>query len=85
MKHLDREMTTRVELFNSQNVVEDLKVIQMDTRGIDPVDAAIINVQKARIQALYQPNQKYFSSSQNTGLLLAQPEKDKCHEDTGKK
>ncbi|GKA06333.1 hypothetical protein Tco_0685557 [Tanacetum coccineum] len=55
MERLDRKTTTRVELFNSQKVVEDLKVLKMDTRGIDPFDTAIINAQKARIRALYQP------------------------------
>nr|GEZ95763.1 hypothetical protein [Tanacetum cinerariifolium] len=55
MKRLDRETSVRVEIINSQKVVEDLKVLQIDTSGMDPVDAAIINVQKARIRALYKP------------------------------
>ncbi|GJY23138.1 hypothetical protein Tco_0396796 [Tanacetum coccineum] len=55
MERLDRETSARVELINSQKVAEDLKVLQIDTRGIDPVDATIIDVQKARIHALYQP------------------------------
>nr|GEW52880.1 hypothetical protein [Tanacetum cinerariifolium] len=55
MERLDRETMARVELFNSLKLAEDLKLLQIDTRGMDPVDAAIINAQKARIQALYEP------------------------------
>nr|GEX34809.1 hypothetical protein [Tanacetum cinerariifolium] len=55
MKRLDRETSARVEIINSQKVAEDLKVLQIDTSEMDPVDAAIINAQKARIRALYQP------------------------------
>ncbi|GKE39013.1 hypothetical protein Tco_1462418 [Tanacetum coccineum] len=55
MERMDRETTTRVDLINSQKVAEDLKVLQIDTRGMYPVDAAIINAQKARIRALYEP------------------------------
>ncbi|GJV36361.1 hypothetical protein Tco_1408838 [Tanacetum coccineum] len=47
MERLDRKTTARIELFNSQKVVEDLKVLKMDTRGIDLVDTTIINAQKA--------------------------------------
>nr|GEZ88321.1 hypothetical protein [Tanacetum cinerariifolium] len=54
-KRLDRETSARVELINSKKVAENLKVLQIDTSGMDPVDAAIINAQKARIRALYQP------------------------------
>ncbi|GKC80876.1 hypothetical protein Tco_1131650 [Tanacetum coccineum] len=53
---IDREVNSRVTLYDSQKVAEDLKVLQMSTDGMDPVDAAIINAQKARIRALYQPN-----------------------------
>ncbi|GKD53182.1 zinc finger CCCH domain-containing protein 14 [Tanacetum coccineum] len=52
MKRIDREVNSRVALYDSQKVAEDLKVQQMSTDGMDPVDAAIINAQKARIQAL---------------------------------
>nr|GEX07323.1 hypothetical protein [Tanacetum cinerariifolium] len=55
MERLDRETMARVELFNFLKVAEDLKLLQIDTRGMDPVDAAIINAQKTRIQALYEP------------------------------
>ncbi|GKB78430.1 hypothetical protein Tco_0945325, partial [Tanacetum coccineum] len=34
---------------------ERMKVLQIDTRGMDSVDAAIINAQKARVRALYPP------------------------------
>ncbi|GJZ04990.1 hypothetical protein Tco_0538265 [Tanacetum coccineum] len=43
MKRVDREVNSRVELNNSKRVDEDLKVLQMSTDGMDPVDAAIIN------------------------------------------
>nr|GEW76966.1 hypothetical protein [Tanacetum cinerariifolium] len=56
MERIDREVNSRVALYDSQKVAEDLKVLQMSTNGMDPVDAAIINAQKARIRALYQPN-----------------------------
>nr|GEV67380.1 hypothetical protein [Tanacetum cinerariifolium] len=56
MRRIDREVNSRVALYDSQKVVEDLKVLQMSTDGMDPVDAAIINAQKARIRALYQLN-----------------------------
>nr|GEV37496.1 hypothetical protein [Tanacetum cinerariifolium] len=36
--------------------VEDMKVLQINTRGIDPDDAAIINAQKERIRAVYPPS-----------------------------
>ncbi|GKB51001.1 hypothetical protein Tco_0901754 [Tanacetum coccineum] len=55
MERIDREVNSRVALYDSQKVVEDLKVLQMSTDGIDPIDAAIINAQKARIRDLYQP------------------------------
>ncbi|GJT95775.1 hypothetical protein Tco_1091293 [Tanacetum coccineum] len=55
IERLNRETTSRVELFNYKKVAEDLKVLQMDTRGMVPFDAAIINTQKAQIRALYQP------------------------------
>nr|GEV32513.1 hypothetical protein [Tanacetum cinerariifolium] len=55
MKRLVRETSARVELINSQKVAADLKVLQVDTRGMNPVDAAIINAPKAQICALYQP------------------------------
>ncbi|GJW08913.1 hypothetical protein Tco_1571336 [Tanacetum coccineum] len=55
MERLDRETSARVGLINSQKEAEDLKVLQIDTRGMDPVDVATINAQKVRIRALYQP------------------------------
>ncbi|GKB83133.1 hypothetical protein Tco_0950028 [Tanacetum coccineum] len=37
---------------------EDMRVLQIDARGMDPVDAAIINTQKARVRAL--PTASHF-------------------------
>nr|GEV62462.1 hypothetical protein [Tanacetum cinerariifolium] len=53
MERLDRETSARVELINSQKVAEDLKVLQIDTYGMDPVDAATINAQKGNEPFLY--------------------------------
>ncbi|GKC14175.1 hypothetical protein Tco_1010957 [Tanacetum coccineum] len=55
MEVIEREANTRVNLYNSQKISEDLRVLQIDTRGMDPVDAAIINAQKAQVRALYPP------------------------------
>nr|GEV31471.1 hypothetical protein [Tanacetum cinerariifolium] len=46
IERLDRETSARVELINSQKVADDLKVLQIDTCGMDLVDAATINAQK---------------------------------------
>nr|GEZ65509.1 hypothetical protein [Tanacetum cinerariifolium] len=55
MEHMDREMAARVDLINFQKVAEDLRILQIDAQGMHPVDVTIINTQKARIRALYQP------------------------------
>ncbi|GJU12472.1 hypothetical protein Tco_1134868 [Tanacetum coccineum] len=55
MKVIKRETNERMRLYHSQRIVEDMKVLQIDTHGMDPVDAAIINAQKARVRALYPP------------------------------
>ncbi|GKB18881.1 hypothetical protein Tco_0852804 [Tanacetum coccineum] len=55
MEVIEREMNERMRLYHSQRIVEDMKMLQIDTRGMDPVDAAIINAQKARVRALYPP------------------------------
>nr|GEX45038.1 hypothetical protein [Tanacetum cinerariifolium] len=47
MKRIDREVNPRVALNDSKRVVEDLKVLQISTDGMDPIDAAIVNAQKA--------------------------------------
>ncbi|GKA06478.1 hypothetical protein Tco_0685702 [Tanacetum coccineum] len=47
MNVIQRETNARVALYDSQKVAKDFKVLQMSTDGIDPVDAAIINAQKA--------------------------------------
>ncbi|GJZ25793.1 hypothetical protein Tco_0570046 [Tanacetum coccineum] len=55
-ERIDHEVNSRVKLNNSKKVAEDLKGLQISTDGMDPIDAAIINAQKARIRALYHPN-----------------------------
>ncbi|GKB85341.1 hypothetical protein Tco_0957613 [Tanacetum coccineum] len=55
MTVLERESEDRRRLIQSQRIVEDMCVLQIDTRGMDPVDAAIINAQMAKIRAAYPP------------------------------
>ncbi|GKB77362.1 hypothetical protein Tco_0944257 [Tanacetum coccineum] len=52
---ISQESEERRMLIHSQRIAEDMKVLQIDTRGMDPADAAIINAQKARIRAAYPP------------------------------
>ncbi|GJW31134.1 hypothetical protein Tco_0051166 [Tanacetum coccineum] len=59
MERLDRKTMARVELFNSQKVSYDLKFLQMVTRGMDPVDAAIINAQKPGSGLYINPKTTY--------------------------
>nr|GEW33194.1 hypothetical protein [Tanacetum cinerariifolium] len=56
MERMDRKMNSRIALNNSIRVAEDLKVLQMSTDGMDPIDAAIVNAQKDKIRALYRPD-----------------------------
>ncbi|GJX22322.1 hypothetical protein Tco_0226767 [Tanacetum coccineum] len=49
MTVLERESEDRRRLIQSQRIAEDMRVLQIDTRGMDAADAAIINAQKARI------------------------------------
>nr|GEY48716.1 hypothetical protein [Tanacetum cinerariifolium] len=55
MKVLEREASKRVRLIHSQRIAEDMKVLQIDTRGMAPQDAVIIEAQKERIRAAYPP------------------------------
>ncbi|GKC19933.1 hypothetical protein Tco_1022083 [Tanacetum coccineum] len=55
MEVIERETNSRINLYNSQRIAEDKRVLQIDTRGMDPTNAAIINAQKPRVRALYQP------------------------------
>ncbi|GKB99838.1 hypothetical protein Tco_0985975 [Tanacetum coccineum] len=43
MERIDREVNSRVALNDSKRVVEDLKVLQISTDGMDPIGAAIVN------------------------------------------
>ncbi|GJR43917.1 hypothetical protein Tco_1312020 [Tanacetum coccineum] len=52
---LERESEDQRWLIQSQRIEEDMRVLQIDTRGMDVADAAIINAQKARIRAAYPP------------------------------
>ncbi|GJY81764.1 hypothetical protein Tco_0494515 [Tanacetum coccineum] len=55
MQVLSQESEDRRRLIQAQKVAEDIKVLQIDTSGMDPTYAAIINAQKERIRAEYLP------------------------------
>ncbi|GKE78587.1 hypothetical protein Tco_1544707 [Tanacetum coccineum] len=55
MRVIEQESEERRQLIQSQRIAEDMKVLQINTSGMDPIDAAIINAQKARIRAAYPP------------------------------
>ncbi|GJT93240.1 hypothetical protein Tco_1082085 [Tanacetum coccineum] len=55
MQVIEQESKERRQLIQSQRIAKDMKVLQIDTRGMDPADAVIINAQKARIRAAYPP------------------------------
>nr|GEY00604.1 hypothetical protein [Tanacetum cinerariifolium] len=55
MQVIEQESEDRRRLIQSQRIAEDMKVLQIDTCGMDPADAAIINAQKARIRLAYPP------------------------------
>nr|GEY84703.1 hypothetical protein [Tanacetum cinerariifolium] len=52
---IEQESEELRQLIQSHRIAEDMKVLQINTSEMDPVDAAIINVQKARIRAAYPP------------------------------
>ncbi|GJT58805.1 hypothetical protein Tco_1002338 [Tanacetum coccineum] len=47
MQVIEQESEERRLLIHSQKIAEDMKVLQIDTRGMDPADAAINDAQKA--------------------------------------
>ncbi|GJU92927.1 hypothetical protein Tco_1317683 [Tanacetum coccineum] len=55
MQVLSQEREDRRRLIQAQKIAEDMKVLQIDTSGMDPTYAAIINAQKERIRAEYLP------------------------------
>nr|GEU77183.1 hypothetical protein [Tanacetum cinerariifolium] len=55
MQVIEQESEDRRRLIQSQKIAEDMEVLQINTRGMDPADAAIINAQKARIRLAYPP------------------------------
>ncbi|GJU24900.1 DNA repair protein RAD51 homolog 2 isoform X1 [Tanacetum coccineum] len=55
---IEREANERMMLYHSQRIAKDMKVLQIDIRGMDPADAAIINAQKARVRALFLDSQR---------------------------
>ncbi|GKA66089.1 hypothetical protein Tco_0765897 [Tanacetum coccineum] len=50
-----QESEERRQFIHAQRIAEEIRVLQIVTRGMDPADAVIINAQKARIRAAYQP------------------------------
>ncbi|GKC88142.1 hypothetical protein Tco_1148791 [Tanacetum coccineum] len=55
MQVIEQESEEPRQLIHSQRIAEEMKVLQIDTRGMDPADVVIINAQKARIRAAYPP------------------------------
>ncbi|GJW10934.1 hypothetical protein Tco_1576761 [Tanacetum coccineum] len=55
MQVIKHESEERRQLIHAQRIAKEMGVLQIDTRGMDPADAVIINAQKARIRAAYQP------------------------------
>ncbi|GJY13325.1 hypothetical protein Tco_0382634 [Tanacetum coccineum] len=55
MQVQSQESGDRRQLIQAQKIAEDMKVLQIDTSGMDPTYAAIINAQKERILAEYLP------------------------------
>ncbi|GJX67542.1 hypothetical protein Tco_0303269 [Tanacetum coccineum] len=55
MQVLSQESEYRRRMIQAQKIAEDMKVLQIDTSGMDPTYAAIINAQKERIIAEYLP------------------------------
>lgn len=53
MDVIERESLARVTLYESQKISEEMRVLQMDTSKMDPIDAAIVKAQKTRIRAKY--------------------------------
>ncbi|GJV82966.1 hypothetical protein Tco_1522864 [Tanacetum coccineum] len=56
MQVIEQESEKRRQLIHAQRIAEEMRVLQIDTRGMDPADAVIINAQMARIRAAYQPS-----------------------------
>ncbi|GJU96312.1 hypothetical protein Tco_1321068 [Tanacetum coccineum] len=55
MQVLSQESEDRRRLIQAQKIAEGMKVLQIDTSGMDPTYAAIINAQNERIRAEYLP------------------------------
>ncbi|GKC34516.1 hypothetical protein Tco_1046900, partial [Tanacetum coccineum] len=55
MQVIEQESEEQRQLIHAQRIAEEMRVLQIDTRGMDPADAVIINAQKARIRVAYQP------------------------------
>ncbi|GJV51246.1 hypothetical protein Tco_1446987 [Tanacetum coccineum] len=63
MEVIERETNERMRLYHSQRIAEDMKVLQIDTRGMDPIDAAIVNAQKARVKGFLVPTAPDFATN----------------------
>ena len=53
MDVLERESLARVNLYESQKIAEEMRVLEMDTSKMNPVNARIVAAQQARIRAKY--------------------------------
>ena len=53
MDVLERESQARVSMYESQRMAEEMRVLQIDTSTMDPMNARIVRAQQARIRAKY--------------------------------
>ncbi|GKD57545.1 hypothetical protein Tco_1290932, partial [Tanacetum coccineum] len=70
MQVLSQESEDRRRLIQAQKIAEDMKVLQIDTSGMDSTYAAIINAQKERIRAEYLPPNYYFQYDIASTVIL---------------
>ncbi|GJZ89547.1 hypothetical protein Tco_0661329 [Tanacetum coccineum] len=73
MESMDREINSRVALKDSKRVTEDLKVLQISTDRMDPIDAAIVNAQKARILICFDPEATDSSYNESDDVIITKP------------
>lgn len=55
MKEIRNEVEARVQLINAHTRNEDMKMLAVNTEGMNPIDKAIIEEAKYKIRAKYYP------------------------------
>ena len=53
-----QELLARVHLYEYQKIAEEMRVLEMDTSKMNPVNARIVAAQQARIQAKYPTDEE---------------------------